>query len=72
MIEANETILELKKTSNQVKTINPITIFNPGTFIERPSNTPKEAAIPFPPLNRKNIVQLWPQIQPNPMKIRKF
>lgn len=71
-IEANETILKTKKTRNQDKIIKPITIFNPGTFIARPDNTPNEVAIPFPPLNCKNIVQLWPQIQHNPIKIRKF
>ena len=72
IIEAKETMRQIKKTINQVKTRIPIIIPNPDNFNASPSNTPKVVAIPLPPLNLRNIVQLWPQIQHNPMKIRKF
>jgi hypothetical protein len=71
-IEDRETILEIIKTASQIKTNSPIILLKPAIFIERPNNTPKEVAIPLPPLNCKNIVQLWPQIQHNPKRMRKF
>ncbi len=71
-MEANETILQIKKTVIQVTINIPIIKFSPFIFKAKPSKTPKEVAIPFPPLNCRNIVQLWPQIQHKPMRIGKF
>lgn len=69
-IEASETILKAININAQVKISKPRIMFNPGTLEARPSNTPKVVAMPLPPLNFKNIVQLCPQIQDRPKRIR--
>lgn len=64
--EATETILAITKIKIQVKITKPSINFKPAILIAKPNNTPKVVAMPFPPLNLKNIVQLWPRIQHNP------
>lgn len=68
--EANETILATIKIANQVKITKLKINFMPVISMLNPANTPKVVATPLPPLNFKNIVQLWPQIQLRPMMIR--
>ena len=64
--EATEIILTIINTTNQVKIAKPTIIFKPAIFIARPINTPKVVATPLPPLNPKNMVQLWPEIALRP------
>ena len=71
IIEAKETILESRKIKIQIKTRSKRIPPKPGVFQANPISTPKVVAIPLPPLKFKNIVQLWPQIQLIPIKIRK-
>ena len=68
--EAKETILAIKKTTNQVRTVIPKIILKPLILTAKAINTPKVAAIPLPPLNLKKIVQLWPHMQLIPKIIR--
>ncbi len=70
-IEAKEITLLIINVTNQTRIVNPRTIFNPGMITESPKNTPKVVATPLPPLNFRKIVQLWPQIQPTPIRIEK-
>jgi hypothetical protein len=71
-MEAKEMILLIKKLKNHTTIVKPRAIFNPGILKARPKSTPKVVATPFPPLNLKNIVQLCPHMQHNPMIILKF
>lgn len=71
-IEAKEMILLVIKVTSHTKTVNINMNFKPAIFTERPSNTPKVVATPFPPLNPKNIVQLCPQIQLTPTSKQKI
>ena len=71
-IEDKEIILSARKLANQTNAVKPKTIFNPGILRVRPKSTPKVVATPLPPLNFKNIVQLCPHIQLNPMIINRF
>ncbi len=61
--EARETILQVRKTINHVKIDKPNISFNPEILIDKASSVPRPVAMPLPPLNFKNIVQLCPQIQ---------
>jgi len=56
--EERETILLIKKITNQVITLKANITFNPPILIARPNKTPKVVAMPLPPLNFKNTVQL--------------
>lgn len=66
-IEASETVLEVKKTSSQVKITIPNIMLKAGILNDKPIKTPKVVATPFPPLKFKNTVQIWPKIQLNPI-----
>jgi len=69
-IDAKETILLMAKTTNHVRITRANTTFMPAALTANPNNTPRVVAMPFPPLNLKNIVQLWPQIQQKPKRRR--
>jgi len=69
--EDTETILIIINTITQVKITRPNITFKAGSFIAKPNNTPNVVAIPLPPLNPKNIVQLCPEIQLKPKIIRR-
>ena len=69
-IDARETILVLINTTNHVRITRANTTFIPAALTAKPNNTPRVVAIPFPPLNLKNIVQLWPQMQLKPKRTR--
>lgn len=71
IIEAMETILEIIKARTQVEIIRNNINLKPVIFMDKPNNTPSVVATPFPPLNFKKIVQLWPHIQQIPNIILK-
>ncbi len=70
IIDARETILVIINTINHVIITKPNTIFMPVTLTAKPNNTPMVVAMPLPPLNLKNIVQLWPEMQQKPKRTR--
>lgn len=69
--DAMETILKIMNVASQVKTTRPNTGLSAAILIANPSKTPKVVATPLPPLNLKNIVQICPQIELIPNKMRK-
>ena len=69
-IEAKDTILVSTKIKSQLRISKIRIIFNPGILIARAIKTPKLVAIPLPPLNFKNMVQLCPAIQLKPIMMR--
>jgi hypothetical protein len=69
-IEEREIMRKIRKTANQTKTARPNIHFTPSIFNARPSSTPRLVATPLPPLKRRKIVQLCPQIQQKPKIIR--
>lgn len=71
-IEDREMILTIEKLRNQINTVKPKTMLNPGILKAKPKSTPKVVATPLPPLNLKNIVQLCPNMHPNPIAINMF
>ena len=56
---------------DQVRIIEPNTNLKLPILTANPNNTPSEVATPFPPLNPRKTVQLWPIIQLNPKITRK-
>ena len=56
--EAIETIRVIINTPNQVRITRPNITLKLLILIAKPNNTPKVVAIPLPPLNLKNTVQL--------------
>ena len=67
--EAIDMILASANIKTQVM-INKTRInLNSAIFIDNPIRTPKVVAMPLPPLNLKNKVQLCPHMQLNPSKI---
>ncbi len=70
IIEATETILTIINTASQTRIDHPNITFKPGILTDKAINTPKIAAMPFPPLNPKNIVQLCPDTQLKPKIMR--
>ena len=70
IIEANDTILESKNTSSQVKSKRPSIALKPGIVKANPIRAPKDEATPLPPLKFRNTVQLWPQMQQKPINKR--
>jgi hypothetical protein len=66
-IEARDTIRKARNTETQIKNNKPRIGFSPEMVKVNPIRTPMVVATPFPPLNFRNIVQLWPHIQQNPM-----
>jgi len=71
-IDAKDTMRKATKVEIQTREISPITTFKPWILKASPNSTPKEVAIPLPPLNCKNGVQLWPQIEHKPNRILRF
>ena len=66
-----ETIFEIIKTTSQVTMTSARIIRKAAIWVARPINTPKVVAIPLPPLKRRKIVQLCPEIQLMPKRMRK-
>lgn len=67
--EAIDMIRESANIKTQVR-ISKIRInLSSGIFIDNPIRTPKVVAMPLPPLNPKNKVQLCPHMQLKPSKI---
>ncbi len=64
--EATETILTIINTANQTRIDNPNITFKPAILTDKAINTPKIVAMPLPPLNPRNIVQLCPDTQLKP------
>lgn len=62
-IEAKDTKWVIKNTIIQERRVRTKTILRLAIFKAKPAKTPKVVAIPLPPLNPKNIVQLWPETQ---------
>jgi len=68
-IEAKETKPVIKNMIAQERRIKAKIILRLTIFKAKPAKTPKVVAIPFPPLNPKNIVQLWPETEAKPARI---
>ncbi len=66
MIEDNDTIFVTAKLNAQVATSNARSNLSDGSNEAKPIKTPSVVAMPFPPLNRRKIVQLCPQMAINP------
>jgi len=64
--EARDTILVKININSQVKITKPNIIYIPFILAASPSKTPQVVDMPLPPLNRKNTVQLCPDIQLKP------
>mgnify|MGYP001039834369 CR=1 FL=1 len=69
-IEAKETIRDNRKIKDQTNITKKKIILRFALTMPKPIKTPKLVATPLPPLNPKNIVQLWPAIQATPEIIR--
>lgn len=65
-MEAREIYLKISKIINQIKAKIEMTFAISIFLIASPINTPKLVAMPFPPLNLRNIVQLCPHILAKP------
>ena len=64
--EERDIIFEKVNTLSQVIANKPNINLRPLIFMAKPNKTPNVVATPLPPLNFKNTVQLWPQIQHKP------
>ena len=70
IIDDKETILLKKKQKNQVRIVRSKTIRSGVIMVAKPISIPNVEAMPLPPLNSKNIVQLCPHTHTIPKIIR--
>ena len=66
MTDAKDTYPEKIKIKAQIKDPSITILARARFFIDSPITTPKDVAIPFPPLNLKNTGQLWPHMLATP------
>lgn len=66
IMEDMETYPQMIKVTNQIKAKIKIIFAINILFMASPINTPKLVAMPLPPFNLRNIVQLWPHILARP------